>query len=114
MKDGVRALLVVLGVLMGLACCVCESQANTAVTTKAVGGIQVDSRPCAFFLLNGVSEADPIVPGSPWYAISTSDANFPSLMSVLLTAKASGQTVNVTTDGSTACSLAHATLIMIN
>jgi len=72
---------------------------------------QVDGRNCFFFLLNGVTEADPAVPKGPWFAIPTSAANYQVMVATVLSAKLSNSTLHVLTDGTTSCGWATATMI---
>lgn len=46
-----------------------SSAASAAQLSGQVGGlVPPDDRPCAFFSLVGINEADPLRPGSPWIA----------------------------------------------
>jgi hypothetical protein len=81
---------------------------------KTINQIQADSRACAFFNLNGVPEADSVVPGQAWLAISTSAPNYQTMLSLIMSAKLAGKTVDLTTDGTTSCGYATAAMIAIN
>jgi len=65
------------------------------------GLVPPDSRPCAFFTLDGVAEADPVSPGNPWFALPQSAAGYKEAYSLLLAAALSGKTVRVFTTGAT-------------
>jgi hypothetical protein len=66
-----------------------------------VGGLVApDSRPCAFFSIVGVSEADPIKPGWPWMVIRQDQNGFKEAFAMLLSAKQSGTPIQVNTTGS--------------
>ena len=58
---------------------------------------------CFYFTLAGVTEADPVKPGSPWFAIQRSQFGSKDAYAMLLAAKLSGQTVYVSTNGSLTC-----------
>ncbi|MCW2404413.1 hypothetical protein M2336_001042 [Sphingobium sp. B1D7B] len=71
-------------------------------TGKYISQIQFDERACAFFLLDGVPNSDPVVTGD-WFALPKSATNYQEMVSILLSAKLSRQTVDVGTDGTTSC-----------
>lgn len=81
---------------------------------KQVGEVHVDNRPCIFFQLKGVGEADPVTPAIPWFALPTGDANYQTYVSLILSAKISGQPVFVSTDGTTSCGHATITIAGLN
>jgi len=62
-----------------------------------------DSRPCTFFTLTGVAEADPVVAGNPWFSIPQTHIGYKEIISVLLAARTVGKTVTVGTAGTMAC-----------
>lgn len=62
-----------------------------------------DARECVFFLLTGVAEADPVVPGSSWFAVSKTHAGFKEIVSILLMARVTKEPVSVVTSGAAAC-----------
>lgn len=62
-----------------------------------------DSRPCVFFLLNGVAEADPVMPGNPWFGLPKSHPGYKEILTLLLIARTSGKEFNaVVTTGQVA------------
>ncbi len=62
-----------------------------------------DSRDCVFFQLVGVSEADQVAPGNPWFAVPKSHLGFKEIFSMLITARVTGQSVYVSTESSLSC-----------
>jgi hypothetical protein len=57
---------------------------------------------CVFFELSGVSQADPVVPNNPWFALPRTQTGFEEVYAALLSAKVSGATIQVQTTGGTA------------
>jgi hypothetical protein len=57
---------------------------------------------CVWFTLAGVPQADPLVPNSPWFALSRSQIGYNEVYSILLAAKLSGSSLNVVTTGAPA------------
>jgi hypothetical protein len=75
---------------------------------KTVSLVEIAIGGCHFFQLTGVTEADPAVPASPWFAISTTQANAKEMFAVLLTVRASGGTLaRVLTNGQVVCGQAQ-------
>jgi hypothetical protein len=73
-------------------------------TAKTVGQLfPPDGRGCFFFTLEGVTEADPALPSSYWFAIPITYQGYKELVSLLYLDKATGTTINVVTSGTTAC-----------
>ncbi len=62
-----------------------------------------DNRPCAFFRLDGVNQADPITPNVPWFSVPTSHPGFDMIVTLLITAKITGRTVIVRTTSTSQC-----------
>src|SRR5262245_12585444 len=58
-----------------------------------------DTRGCVFFRLVGLGEADPGVPGSAWFALPKTHPLFRESYALLLSAKLTGQRINVSTTG---------------
>jgi hypothetical protein len=77
---------------------------------KSVGQLQstYSNADCFYFILDGVAEADPVVPGNPWFAIPRSQFGSKDAYAMLLGAKLSGQPVTVNTDGTLSCGRATA------
>jgi uncharacterized protein (UPF0254 family) len=70
---------------------------------------------CYYFTLAGVTEADPSVPGNPWFAISTtSNNNAKEQLALILTARAAGTALSaVVTTGSADPACGNATISSI-
>jgi len=65
-----------------------------------------DDRPCLFFVLSGVSEADPIVSGmkgSEWFAVPHTHQGYREILGLLIAARISAHTVTVITTGNVVC-----------
>lgn len=63
-----------------------------------------DDRPCVFFRLTGVAEADPVAPGIEWFALPKTHPGYKEILALLLTARATGQPLgHVTTTGTLTC-----------
>ncbi|MEG3126133.1 hypothetical protein [Sphingomonas sp. GB1N7] len=93
---------------------VAPASANTYRSNQHVNWTQIDSRPCLFFNLRGVSEADPVLPGEEWFAVPTSNPNYTTFASIILSAKLSNQPVSISTDGTISCGYATAVAISLN
>ncbi len=65
------------------------------VTSIRPGG----DRNCTLFQLVGVSTADPVVPGDPWFVIESTAPQYNQMVATLLAAKATGQNTQVLTTG---------------
>jgi len=85
--------------------------AATYRTGKTVAAIQGDTSACMYFTLDGVAEADPVKPGTPYFAVPLNNPNVQLIESILLTARATGRTVYVRTDGTLSCSYATTFLV---
>jgi hypothetical protein len=83
---------------------------------KTVSLIQgPDGRPCTFFILDGVSSADPATPGTPWMALRQSSSGYKENLVILMTAKLAGRPINVSTTGLVVaeCGLVEAYRLML-
>ena len=80
-----------------------------AVTMVRPGG----DRPCTLFQLVGVSEADPVKPGSPWFVLESTAPEYRVMVATLLAAKASGKNVQVTTTGTISSPCGHPLVALI-
>ena len=78
----------------------------TTWNNQIIGVLTIDTRPCLFFQLTGVAQADPVVPNSPEFAVPTTAANYQTMVSMLLSAKLSGKPLLVVTDGTVSCGYA--------
>lgn len=72
-----------------------------------------DSADCIYFTLEGVTEADPVKPGDPTFAIPRSQYGSKDAYAMLLAAKLSGQPVRVLTRGTLACNYAAVAQVMM-
>ena len=86
------------------------SHLNKTVTTVH----SPDWRPCTFFQLDGVTQADPVAPNNPWFAVQTTYIGHDVIVSILLTALTTNKEVHVETSGSLICNgLAAVTSVRI-
>ena len=72
------------------------------------------NRPCAFFILQGVTQADPAVGTAPWFAIPMTHVGFHEQYALLLTATANNHPIAVTTSGQPACGFAGVNYLWSN
>lgn len=68
------------------------------------------ARPCVFFKLSGVSEADPVNANNPWFSIPVEEKE---QISFLLAARMANKTVTVYTTGQLACGHAEVNLFQL-
>lgn len=66
-----------------------------------------DGRPCTFFILDGVSPADPATPNTPWMALRQSHPGYKENLAILVSAKLTNRPVNVITSGTVASECGH-------
>ena len=66
-----------------------------------------DERECIFFLLEGVSTADPDVNSSGWFSVPKTHHEYEVIVSMLLASKMANKPVSVRTTGETACNHAE-------
>jgi hypothetical protein len=62
---------------------------------------------CALFKLLGVAQADPVVPGQPWFALPMSNVGFHEQFAVLLTAAFNNHAIFLQTTGQATCGFAQ-------
>lgn len=106
------------------ACCVValaagmviSSAANATVTSFASKTITLveadDTDDCVYFQLDGVTEANPVHPGQPWFAVSLSSLGGKNLVTFLLSARLSGTPLSrVVADGSLVCGTVQAFIV---
>lgn len=102
--------------------CVLVAGAVAVMTAPANGASHLDksvtviqsveySWLCSFFQLEGVSEADPAVPGNAWFALPQDHPGYDELVAMIISAQAGDGKVDVFTDGNIACD--HARIRMI-
>ena len=87
--------------------------ANAAHATN-YNGYQVDivrpggDRPCTLFMLVGVTQADPVAPGSPWFSIpATGTPGYKEMVATLLAAKMGARNIDVVTTGAVPADCGH-------
>jgi hypothetical protein len=81
---------------------------------KTIQFLQVDTRACAFFTLDGVSVADSSVSSQPWFALPKSSSNFAEMYAMLLSAKLAARPLSITTDGTSSCGYATVTFVTLD
>ena len=59
-----------------------------------------DGRPCTFFQLVGVAQADPVKPNDPWFVIRQAHPGYKEMLAILMSAKLTSRNVIVSTAGS--------------
>jgi hypothetical protein len=65
------------------------------------------ARPCAFFQLQGVPQADPVAPGQPWFAIPMTNVGYHEQFALVLTAAFNNRPIVVATTGQADCGFAQ-------
>lgn len=73
----------------------------------------LQSTNCFYFTLIGVTEADPLVPGSPWFAMLGTNDSGKSAYATLLAAKVSGGKVRITSSGQLVCGFSGVTYVVL-
>ena len=73
-----------------------------------------DTRPCSFFRLEGVAEADPVVPGRWWFAIPQDHIGYDEIVAMMIAAHTTGRPVDVVTDGTVVCGHARVGLVRLH
>jgi hypothetical protein len=68
--------------------------------------VSPDERPCTFFALEGVAEADPIKPNDSWFAVPLDHNGHDVIVSLLLAAYTAGKPVSVVATGTRSCNYA--------
>jgi hypothetical protein len=87
-------------VLIGSLAVAASAATAADFVNKTVGNIRgPDGRPCTFFTLEGVSEADPGTPGTPWFALRQASPGYEENLAILISAKLTGRPIQVTTAG---------------
>jgi len=66
-----------------------------------------DGRPCTFFVLDGVSVADPSTPNTAWFALRQASPGYKENLAILMAAKLSGRPVHVSTTGAVVPECGH-------
>jgi YD repeat-containing protein len=82
--------------------------AHAAQWTATIANVQPpNSLPCFVFSLNGVSQADPVVPGSPNFSVPRSNPAYQEMYAAILSAGLSGKSIYVVTTGTISCGFAE-------
>jgi hypothetical protein len=68
---------------------------------------------CFYFTLHGVAVADPVVAGSPWFAMERAGDAGRDAYATLLAAKLSGAKLRITTSGSVVCGYAGVVYVIL-
>lgn len=81
--------------------------------SKSVGQLQSAAigADCIYFTLIGVNEADPVMPGNPWFAMARTQYGAKDTYAMLLSAKLTGQLVSVVTTNTVVCGYAGVNLV---
>ena len=72
-----------------------------------------DGRPCTFFILDGVSPADPSTPNTPWMALRQSHPGYKENLAILMSAKLTNRPVNVATSGTVPPECGHVEVTVV-
>lgn len=72
-----------------------------------------NTQPCAIFSLKDIAQADPILPGNPYFSVSRTTPGYPELIATLLTAAVGGQYLYVVTSGTVTCGFADVSYISV-
>jgi hypothetical protein len=101
-----RFFLVAAGLLISATCLRVEAQ--VLYSDRKVGTLQAfyDGADCVFFKLEGVTQADPIKPNDPMFAIAATQAGAKNAYAALLAAKLAGLMPIVRTRGNLVCGYA--------
>jgi hypothetical protein len=79
-----------------------------------VGAIRgPDNRPCTFFTLEGVVQADGAVPNSPWFVLKNTHPGYKENLTLLMSAKITGAQIIVSTSGRIISECGHAEVVVI-
>jgi hypothetical protein len=81
-----------------------DQVALSAQYTSTVYQVQAPNfnRDCLYFTLSGITQADPINPNSPWFAVPRTQIGYSELYAMLLAAKLSGASISAGTTGAVA------------
>lgn len=74
---------------------------------KSISFLEVADSPCIVFQLNGVTQANPVVPNGVWFGIDKNQGNAKEMYALLLTVRVSGTSLyRVLTNGDVVCGVA--------
>jgi hypothetical protein len=91
----------------------CNAMLDWNGKTVAMLSSTYDGADCIYFMLDGVTEADPVKPGDPIFAIPRSQFGSKDGYAMLLSAKLTDRPVRVLTRGTLACGYAAVAQIMM-
>lgn len=82
---------------------------------KTVSELQANhtATDCFYFRLDGVSEADPVKPNDPWFAVSRTAYGAKDAYALLLAARVTGTAVHIVTTGAMVCGYASASFVFM-
>jgi hypothetical protein len=98
-RIGIGAMVMALVGLSGISIACASQQYISTVTQIEAPNYNQD---CLWFQLSGVTQADPQLPNSPWFAIPRTQNGYNEIYAMLLAAKLSGTSVQVATTGAPA------------
>lgn len=102
-----------LGMIVGCLLTFNWAYAGTPTYWIQAGGYQIEfvrpggDRPCTLFMLVGVNNSDPVMPGTRYFAISNTAPEYQIMVATLLAAKLSGRGITVVTTGQVDTSCGH-------
>ncbi len=71
-----------------------------------------DGGNCAFFMLTGIRQADPVVPNGQWFAVPQTHVGYKEMLAILMVARLDGRPITVVTTGDIACGHAGVAAIL--
>lgn len=94
-----RVTSLICGCLLGASAAWGNQQHTSTVSIIQSPNYNVD---CLYFQLAGVSQADPVNPNNPWFAVPRTQNGYNEIVAMLIAAHEGGSTVEVFTTGATA------------
>jgi len=83
-----------------------ESSNSMAADYYAKGIVAIETpsqaHNCLYFMLRDVTQADPVVPNNPWFAVPATQNGYKEMYAMLLTAWVTGKSVSARTTGTVA------------
>lgn len=83
-----------------------DSNGRVALTIPPNGGAD-----CFYFSLYGVAQADPVLPGNSFFAMSKTDPAYQETFALVMTAAANGRYVYASTTGTVVCGKAKLAVV---
>jgi hypothetical protein len=98
---------IVLGLIVGSMLTVATipiAHGTTSHISKTIAEVQPPQagKDCVYFRLNGVTEADPILPNNPYFALPRTHVGFKEIYAMMLAAYLGGTSVSAQTTGAAA------------